>query len=109
MKTPKKALEGPIQNSICEYLELRRRFFFRVNNQPIFDVTRKTFRALPKYTMKGIPDICVLHEGQVVWLEVKRAGAKQSPEQKEFQVRCEKESIEYYVVRSIDDVKTIGL
>ena len=51
--------ESDIQRAICDYRALRRVFFFRCNNQPIYD--ESLFRALlPKYTMKGIPDIIAI-------------------------------------------------
>jgi hypothetical protein len=64
-------VESDIQRAICDYLALRKVFFFRCNNQPIFDPARKTFRALPKYTMKGISDIIALKDGCAFFIEVK--------------------------------------
>lgn len=104
-----KLTESQIQCSICEYLERKRRFFSRVNNIPVFDPKRKTFRALPKYTRKGFPDIIVFHNGDTICLEVKAPKGMLSQDQKLFKADCEKHRIEYYVVRSIEDVIEIGL
>lgn len=101
--------ETEVQRGICDYLALKRHFFWRNNNAPIFDATRKTFRAMPKYTMKGIPDIIVIKDGFFVGLEVKRANTKLSEHQVEFQKLCKEHGAEYYCVRSIDDVIEIGL
>jgi hypothetical protein len=81
-------LESEIQSSICDYLALRKHFFYRTNNTPIFDVGRKIFRAMPKYTPKGISDIFVLYNVRPYFLKVKRPGSYQTPEQREFQRRA---------------------
>ncbi len=108
----KPALEKDVQNSICKYLSLRRHFFWRNNNVPISDMKRgkRIFRKMPKYGMKGIPDIIVITVGgYAVFLEVKRKNTKQSPDQVVFAGRIKDLGGEYYVVRSIDDVKQVGL
>jgi len=107
-----KEKESDIQNTICEYLETRRRCFFRLNNIPAFD--RKagggiTMRRLPKYTPKGLPDIVVIAGGAFIGLEVKTKIGKQSKEQKEFEALIKKHSGQYHVVRSVEDVIAIGL
>jgi hypothetical protein len=43
------------------------------------------------------------------FLEVKRKGTYQSPEQKEFQAQAKKAGALYGLVRPIDDVQAIGL
>ncbi len=107
-----KSNESAVQHSICEYLALKKHWFIRINNTPVFDPTRKIFRAMPKYTPKGVADILVLRKTdglpEVIWLEVKDKG-KQSPEQKEFARGVEEVGAEYYVVRSITDVQELGL
>jgi len=94
--------------SICEYLALKRYVFWRQNNAPIFDTTRKAFRAMPKYSAPGLSDILLLKRGRVYFLEVKSAKGKISPQQEEFKAKVEAEGCEYFVVRSIDDVLKAG-
>ena len=106
--------ESTIQTSICEYLELRRHFFWRSNNTAIYDSSRKIFRALPKYAKKGVPDIIVIQKGTgtFIGLEVKKPKPKktyQSKDQKLFESGITACGGLYYVVRSIDDVQAIGL
>ncbi|MDE2021286.1 MAG: hypothetical protein KGJ13_13205, partial [Patescibacteria group bacterium] len=76
--------ESDIQASICAYLALKKHLFWRSNNVPVFDSTRDSFRALPKYTMRGLPDITVIKDGWYIGLEVKRAHTQPSPAQKDF-------------------------
>jgi hypothetical protein len=62
-----------------------------------------------KYAILGVPDIIVVHVGRPYFLEVKRPGYHQSPEQKAFQQRAEAAGALYAVVRSIEDVRELGL
>lgn len=112
MATKLKAKESDIQNSICEYLEMRSRCFFRLNNIPAFNRGGDggiTMRRLPKYTPKGLPDIVVIAGGIFYGLEVKTPEGKQSPDQKIMEEKIKKSGGKYFVVRSIEDVQSIGL
>lgn len=100
----KKLLEKDIQNTICEYLEARQIFFWRTNNVPIFDATKKVFRRMPKYSRKGVPDIILIHQGEVKFIEVKRKGSKQSIEQVEFEKKCKSHGLTYILAFSLDNV-----
>jgi len=102
-------MESAILSSICEYLTYRKCFFFRCNNQPIYDPARKTFRALPKYTMKGISDIIALKDGHAYFIEVKAARGRVSPEQHEFGKNIQAAGGTYIIARAIEDVRAIGL
>lgn len=107
-----KEKEGDIQNAICEYLHMRGRCFFRVNNIPAFNRTEGggfTMRRLPKWTPRGLPDIIVVAGGLFFALEVKTKIGRQSPDQKEFEALVKKHGGKYFVVRSIEDVQAIGL
>jgi len=112
LKSTQRIKESDIQASICDYLEIRRRFFFRVNNIPAFNKNVDgsiRMRRLPKHTPRGLPDIIVIVGGVFYGLEVKKEGGKQSPEQKIIQKDIEAHGGKYFVVKSIDDVKAIGL
>lgn len=103
-------LESEIQAAICDYLALKKRFFWRNNTVPIYDATKKIFRAMPKYAMRGVADIIVITDGgYAVFLEVKRPKGKLSADQIAFEALCKKWGAEYYRVTSIDDVKEVGL
>lgn len=104
---PREPKESEIQLAICDYLALKRYFFWRQNTTSVFDATKKVFRALPKYAMRGVPDICVLWNGKFIGLEVKRPKGKQSEGQIEFELGSKKAGAEYYVVTSLDDVRKV--
>lgn len=110
--------ESDIQNTICEYLELRQRCFFRLNNIPAFNRGEGgsiTMRRLPKYTPRGLPDIVVVVGGLFYALEVKKPSSAtssktyQSKDQKVFQAQVEKHGGKYFTVRSLEEVQAIGL
>lgn len=72
--------EVDIQREICDWLHGQmyadeNLFFWRSNNIPVFAQSndgKKRFRALPKHTPKGLPDIIVIYKGHFIALEVKR-------------------------------------
>jgi hypothetical protein len=104
----KKPLEKDIQREICEYLNDNKYFFWRSNNIPVFGMNnggKKTFRSLPKFTPRGIPDIILLHNSKFIGFEVKRPGEKLRPEQITFQSNCHGAGCDYYVVYCLNDVK----
>ncbi len=109
MKAPV-PLEKEIQASICAYLfDIKHYFGGRMNTQPIFNRAAGAYRAMPKYSLNGFPDIFLLKDGTFIGLEVKRPGGKQSDVQVAFEHNCLKNGIKYYVVTSIEDVQKLGL
>ena len=104
--------EAEIQNSICDYLALRKHFFWRQNSAPsvYYKGDQMLFRAMPKYGMRGVPDIIVMGDGgKFIGLEVKNEKGKPSDDQIKFGKNCILHGGEYFIVRSIDDVQKIGL
>jgi len=61
--------ETEVQAAICDYLALRKVFFSRTNNTPIYDPTRKIFRSLPKYTQRGMADIWAVKNGKIYFMK----------------------------------------
>ncbi len=101
--------ESEIQRGICEYLFAKGYFFTRMNNTPIFDPTRKRFRAMTKYALKGFPDILVLYKGKAIGIEVKTDTGKLSKEQRSLSDQWVNNGGAYFIARSIDDVQKWGL
>lgn len=97
------------QSAIIDYLNLKKHFFFRINNIPVYDHARQAMRRMPKGSLKGVPDILVLWNGFPVFLEVKAPKGKLSPDQIAFKERCEKQGIEYHTIKDVLQVKEIGL
>jgi len=105
----KRTKETGIQAAICDYLALRKVFFSRTNNTPIFDRTKGIFRALPKYTQRGMADIWAVKDGKIYFIEVKRPDGRMSPEQHEFMRNAVIAGAEYVLAKSVDDVQRAGL
>lgn len=59
---------------------------------------------MPKYALKGVPDIIIVHRRSFIGLEVKRPGNRQSEDQETFQRRVESSGGFYYVVTCLEDV-----
>lgn len=97
------------QSAVIDYLNLKKHFFFRINNIPVYDPTKKVMRKMPKGSLKGVPDIQVLWNGFPVFLEIKAPKGTLSPEQKTFKENCKKQGIEYHIIKSVDQLKEIGL
>lgn len=112
---PKKAvtkkLESHVQREICDWLFLHEFFFWRQNTIPVFE--HGHFRALPKYTPRGLPDIMVLHGGRFIGLEVKnvRKGhpgyTNLSEYQKDMREKILLNGGAYHMVTSLAEVKEI--
>src|SRR5579864_5767801 len=96
------AKEVDIQRAICDYLALKKYFFWRNNNTPIFDPVHKHFRKMPKYTMRGLPDIIVIKEGKFIGIEVKREHGNLSEFQMASARACILNGGQYVIARSID-------
>lgn len=98
-----------MQRAICDYLTVRHHVFWRPRSYGIFDVNRPGHRALPKYSMRGLPDIIVIRAGSLVGLEVKRRVGRRSSEQKAFEQAASRAGATYHVVKSVDEVIALGL
>ncbi len=101
--------EHQVQKAICQYLDIRGVCYFAVPNGGKRNlITAKKLKA--EGVKKGVPDLCIVHEGQAFFLEVKRpktvlgAKGRLSPDQKEFIAKIEEAGGEVKVVYSVADV-----
>lgn len=109
-KSVKKVLEKDIQREICKWLESEGYFFWRSNNVPVFERSggKGRFRALPKYTPRGLPDIMMITYGNFIGIEVKKPGFwKNTPEQKLMGQMIKQNGGYYYLVTSLAEVVDI--
>lgn len=105
-----KPLESEVQAAICEYLTLRRAFFWRQNTSPVYDTKQQVFRRMPKFALPGVPDIILIQKGGIVcFLEVKRPGGHLDPNQVIFKDRCQALGAAYHLVTSVEEVMALGL
>ena len=100
--------ESRIQYEICQYLQEHDYFFHSVPNEAPGQNKVRAMQMVAMGLRSGVADLVVwLRHGTVAYLEVKTPEGKQSKSQVHFQSRCEKHGLEYYVVRSVDDVRGI--
>ena len=108
-----KVKETEIQHTICEYLAFREKqkmlLFWRQNTNAMYDPTKGIHRRMPVHAKKGVPDIIVIKNGKFIGLEVKSAIGKQNYDQKVFEEYVTMHGGYYHVVRSLDEVKKLGL
>jgi hypothetical protein len=110
--------ESTIQQQICEYLSIRGIFFFAIQNENLmmmikmFKVPERAGYALVSHAKKmgmvpGMPDLCVLRRGHVIFLEVKNETGELGRQQKMMHgvIRDLEYTVE--VVRSVEDVENI--
>lgn len=102
-----KVLEKDVQASCFQYLAMKKVFFFRLNNMPVY--TDGHFRRLPEHTPRGLPDCVVIIKGKFIGLEFKGSVGKLSPEQIEVCRNIVRAGGDYYLIRSIDDLQKIGI
>ena len=105
-------IQTAIINLLAVYENQGKLFFNRTNNIPPVNKDIETgkilsFRKLPLGAKRGIPDIWVIINGKTIGLEVKTATGTQSASQKEIEKRFKKNGAEYYIVRSVEEVKKI--
>ena len=102
-------LEHQVQKAIAQYLDLRGVCYFAIPNGGKRNLITAT-KLKAEGVKAGVPDICVLNDGRVFFLEVKRPASttggkgRLSPAQKEMIARFEEECISVKVVYSVADV-----
>jgi len=103
--------ETDVLRHICQYLDQRGYFFTRLNN------IAAPGRSLPKYALKGLPDVLILWKGIMVCVEVKRPssqerepngrtvrGGKLSLYQAEFAAKVALNDGVYFCVHSVEEL-----
>ena len=97
--------EGAALSAICDYLSMKRHFYWRNNTGAVKTATG----GFMCFGTPGSPDVIVIKHGLFIGLEVKAPSGRQSPDQKEFERGVTEAGGEYHLVRTIDDVQAIGL
>lgn len=103
--------ENKIQLDIIKYLLKQGHFCWRNNNGAVWDAKNQTYRS-NIYTPRGLPDILLIHKekyGQLWGLEVKTKKGRASADQLLTQSRFHLNNAEYHIVRSVDEVRALGL
>lgn len=111
----KKKTEQEIQREICHYLEKQGYLFWRFSPETY---NAKLGRHLKhRFVPNGLPDLMCLHPGGkkpfetpcLIGLEVKKPSGRPSAHQLNMQRRFGLHNHEYYFVKSVEEVKKLGL
>jgi len=101
--------EHQVQKAICQYLDMRGVMYFAIPNGGKRNlITAKKLKA--EGVKAGVPDICIIHDGQTYFLEVKRpktltvGKGRLSLTQKAMIERIKEAGAEVAVVYSVADV-----
>ena len=110
-KKDKPKLESVILREVCDYLSTKDNLlFWRTNNTPIFgrnNAGQMTWRSMPRFTPKGIPDILILIKGTFIGVEIKRPKLGLRPAQAIFGERIKQNGGYYFMVTSLQEMKEI--
>lgn len=99
-----KQSERDIQRTICDWLTLKRIFWYRQNSGAMAG-THNGKRRFFRFGWPGAPDIIAVIDGRYVGIEVKSTKGCQSQAQFHFQKSLEKAGARYILARSIEDVE----
>jgi len=88
-----KITETDIKRQIKDYLAIMGIFNFHI------------LQALGAY--KGIPDRILHYRQRVVYLEIKKPPGILSDNQLAFQAQCRQDGIDYWVVRSVEELQSL--
>lgn len=83
--------ETSIKSVLKDYLALRGIFSFPLT------------QGLGSF--RGAPDRIIHLKGRVVYVEIKTPTGKLSPYQESFQEQCQQDKIEYWVIRSLEELE----
>ena len=93
--------EAVTQKRIQDYLTAIKVYHARINVAGI----RRNGQWTKSGATKGVSDLFAIVKGIVYWIEVKKVGEKQSPEQIEFQNDVEANGGVYILAYSVNDVR----
>lgn len=97
--------ESEIQNEILDYLTDSGYLTTRINT--IKNGYRRSYKVHNTKKCAGFPDILAIKDNRALLIEVKDHKGQQKKSQKDFEKVCSQTGNDYYVVRSLLDVKNI--
>lgn len=100
MKKSKTRLEGEVMREVGDYLKDNGYFFWRSNNGAVYDTRKGSYRHLPRFSRRGLPDYSIVFNGTYIGIEIKREGGKLRPEQIQFRDEVHAHGGCYFVIHS---------
>ncbi len=75
---------------------------------PVFDTKKMRYRAMPKFTPKGLPDVMIIFRGKFVGVEVKVPHFwKYTPDQKFIKEQIIANGGRYHLITSLEMMKKV--
>lgn len=107
VRAERRPSEKQIETQCLTWLSYQKNLFaFKVKDQVLFADGR--YRRASRFAINGVSDIiCLIRNGPVLFLEIKREDGKLSFSQKQFQNELERLNHHYFVVRSLDELREI--
>lgn len=93
-------------NTFCLKHHNPRNLIFAVPNGGTRNI-REAMTLKNTGVLSGVSDLIVIHNGKVLFIEVKLPNGIQSTSQLEFEQRIKALGFDYYLIRSIEEFKTI--
>jgi hypothetical protein len=109
-------MEDNIQASIVTYFN--NNYCLKSHNQRsiIFSVPNGGYRNKIEANklkatglLAGVSDLILIHEGQTIFIEVKKLGGKQQHVQVDFQNRILEQNLNYFIVHSLEEFKLLPI
>lgn len=107
--------EDKLTNEIAIFLKIAvlegklKGVFFHVPNESVSKTKRDMLRIMKKKHLgmiSGAPDFIIVTQDKTLFIELKTHKGRQSEFQKMFQEWSEKNGIQYYIVRSVEELET---
>ena len=99
--------EAKLQAEIVQYLQKKGIYFFAVSNEANGRNKIQQMQMIAMGLRPGVSDMVWMLPGRVLFVEVKTADGVQSEPQKLFEAKVKELGFEYFLVRSMDDVKIL--
>lgn len=99
--------EAVIQAEVVQLLQKNGIFCHSVPNEGAGTDMIRTTRLIALGLRKGVADLVVWWPDGIGYLEMKKPGGTQSPEQKVFEMKCKQYGVAYDLARSVDEVEAL--
>lgn len=93
-------------NTFCLKHHNPRNLIFAVPNGGTRNI-REALALKNTGVLSGVSDLIVIHNGKVLFIEVKLPNGKQSPSQLDFEQRVKELGFDYYLIRTFEQFKNI--
>ena len=106
-KTVPRPAEAVIQAEVVQLLQKNGIFCHSVPNEGAGTDMIRTTQLIALGLRKGVADLVVWWPDGIGYLEMKKPGGTQSPEQKVFEMKCREYGVAYDLAHSVEEVESL--